>query len=641
VLRGAAPTPLPLLDGSSRATFDYPQMLRWGIAFDKLPDHTTVLNQPAAPLEELRPHMPWLLALFGSMLVIIGLLLYSVRIRHHAEAALRLSAKNYQELFDHSPDAIMVRDIGTGLIVETNPRFHALFGYQPEEVRLLQPADLSANDPPYDAAHARAWLEKTQREGPQVFEWRSKRKDGSLFWSEISMTRFDMTQGQRSVSTVRDISDRKQAEVMVREFEHSLQQVYQNLPVAVFAINAQHQITFWNPHMTRLTGVHASDVVGTTETWRGIYPTPRPCLVDVLVDGAQPEDLQQHYPNRLHRSPVIPGALEGEDYFKGMDGKRGMWARFCAAPLRDANGKIIGAIETLIDVTQLKRTQANLEELNRELEVRVEVRNEELKRAMGQLMQSEKLAALGSLVAGIAHELNTPIGNVMAVASTLKDEVNDFGQRLLSGTARRSDVQKGAARLQEASTLIERNAIRAAKLINDFKEVAVDQSSTRRRHFTLHHVVHEVLTTTRPVFKNSQHHMEVNIPADLAMDSYPGPLEQVLTNFLTNSLSHGFEELAQGRIEITARQEGALVVLEYSDNGCGIAASNLQHIFEPFYTTKLGRGGSGLGLYIVYNLVTNVLGGQISAHSTVGTGTRFVLRLPQQAPDYLLSNSPS
>lgn len=633
LLHGLAPSPLPLIKGSSHATFDYVQMQRWGVDESRLPGNATILNRPGGTWEDLQPHLPWLSVLVGSLLIIIGLLLYGLRLKHSSEAALRISAKNYRELFDNCPDAIMVRDVGNGEVVEINPRFQELFGYNSDEVRPLDPSALSVNEVPHSAAEALQWYEKTCNEGPQFFEWRSRRKDGSIFWSEISMTRFDMAQGQRTVSTIRDISDRKQAEAMGKDFEHSLRQVYQNLPLAVFVIDAQHKITFWNPHMTRLTGVEAADVVGTTDTWRGIYPSPRPCLVDVMVDGATPEDVARYYPGKLRKSSVIPGAIEGEDYFASLDGKRGMWARYCAAPLRDAHGNITGAIETLMDVTQLKRTQTTLEELNRDLEARVEARNAELKHAMGHLVQSEKLAALGSLVAGIAHELNTPIGNVMAVASTLKDEVADFSQRLLSGTARRSDVDKGAARLQEASTLIERNAVKAAKLINDFKEVAVDQSSTRRRTFALHSVVGEVLTTTQPVFKHSQHQLEVDIPTDLVLDSYPGPLEQVLTNFLTNTLSHGFEGLSHGRITIHAHQEDDEVVLEYADNGCGIAPDNLQHIFEPFYTTKLGRGGSGLGLYIVYNLVTSVLSGSIAAHSTPGAGTRFVLRLPAQAPE--------
>ena len=633
LLQGTAPSPLPFVEGSSHATFDYPQMQRWDVDLGRLPVGATVLQRPKDTMESLRPHIPWLSVLFGSMLVIIGLLLHGIRVRHAAEAAQRLSTRNYQALFDHSPDAIMVRDADSNQIVQINSRFCQLFGYQHDEVSTLRPVDLSAQEPGYGAEEAQAWIEKTRREGAQFFEWRSRHKDGSVFWSEISMTRFEMAQGQRTVSTIRDITDRKQAEVMTREFEHSLQQVYQNLPVAVFAINAQHQITFWNPHMTRMTGVHAEDVVGTTETWRGIYASPRPCLLDVLVDGANVDDLQHFYAGKLRASPIIPGALEGEDYFEALESSGGgMWIRYCAAPLRDARGKVTGAIQTLIDVTRLKRAQTTLEELNRDLEARVQARNAELKHAMGQLVQSEKLAALGSLVAGVAHELNTPIGNVMAVASTLTDEVADFSQKLLSGSARRSDVERAATRLQDASALIERNATKAAKLINDFKEVAVDQSSTRRRHFALRDVVNEVLTTTRPLFKHATHQVVLAIPTDLALDSYPGPLEQVLTNFLANSLNHGFEGLAQGHITIAAVQEGADVVLEYADNGCGIAPGNLQHIFEPFYTTKLGRGGSGLGLYIVYNLVTNVLGGSITAHSTPGAGARFVLRLPAQAP---------
>ena len=633
-LRGTATSPLPLLEGKSHATFDYAQIQRWKVDEFRLPANATVLNRPHGTWMDLRPHLPWLSVLFGSMLVIIALLLYGLRLKHRSEAALRISAKNYQELFDNCPDAIMVRDVGNGQVREINPRFQQLFGYTSEEVRNLSPAALSDDKSPYSDAEAQQWNEKAKHDGPQFFEWRSRRKDGSIFWSEISLTRFDMADGQRTVSTIRDITDRKQAEVMAKEFEHGLQQVYQNLPVAVFAINAQHQITFWNPHMTRLTGVHAEEVVGTTDTWRGVYPSARPCLVDVLVNGAKPDELDFYYPGKLRESPIIPGAIEGEDYFPHLEGGRGMWVRYCAAPLRDAQGKITGAIETLIDVTRLKRAQTTLEELNRDLEARVQARNAELKQAMGQLVQSEKLAALGSLVAGVAHELNTPIGNVLAVASTFKEDVADFSQKLLSGTARRSDVDKAATRMQEASVLIERNATKAAKLINDFKELAVDQSSTRRRHFRLLDVVNEVLTTTQPLFKNAKHEITLTIPADLAMDSYPGPLEQVLTNFLSNSLTHGFEGMAYGHITIQARHEGEEVVLEYIDDGCGIPAGNLQHIFEPFFTTKLGRGGSGLGLYIAYNLVSNVLGGNIATHSTVGTGTRFVLRLPIQAPSH-------
>lgn len=433
---------------------------------------------------------------------------------------------------------------------------------------------------------------------------------------------------------MRDITDRKAAELLQKAFAHDMQQVYQNLPIAVFAIDAEHKVTFWNPQMHRMTGVSAEEVVGTTQSWKGAYPQAQSCLADDLVDGATPQELLRRYGDNLQVSPAIPGALEGEDYFASLNHGEGMWIRFCAAPLVDAHGAVHGAIETLIDVTQLKRAQENLEQLNRELEARVGRRTHDLELAMAQLMESEKLAALGSLVAGVAHELNTPIGNVLAVASTLQDDVRSFSLKLLSGEARRSDVEHSAQRLHDASSLIERNAARAAKLINDFKEVAVDQSSTRRRHFDLRTVVEEVLATSRPLLKGTGHTVQLDIPNDVTMDSFPGPLEQVLTNLLHNSVRHGFEGRDHGQVQITAQrgEDANSIVLTYEDNGCGIPQANLPHIFEPFYTTKLGQGGSGLGLYIVYNLVTHVLGGKLSAESSAAWGTRFVLRLPLSGP---------
>ena len=632
LMSGIIGTPLPLESSRSHATFDYLQMQRWGMDSQRLPPDATILNLPPKPMDGLRPHMEWLLALFGSLLVIIGLLLYGTYSRKRTSRAMRESERKYRELFDHSPDAMTVRDAHTGELLETNPRFQSLFGYTTHEARQLQTADLCAPGARATEEQVRERMDTVLRDGYCAFEWHQRRKDGSTFWAEISMMRVEIAERTCTLSTVRDISDRKLAEQLARDMEHRIRQIYENLPIAVFAIDAEHRVTFWNPQMTRLTGVPAEEVVGTTDSWKGIYPTPRPCLLDVLVDGANADDLERYYPGRLRRSAVVAGALEGEDYFTNMDKSKGMWGRYCAAPLRDANGQITGAIETLIDVTQLKSIQTNLEDLNRDLEARVEARNQELQRAMSQLVQSEKLAALGSLVAGVAHELNTPIGNVMAVASTLTEETVQFSEKLLSGAARRSDVEKGAKRLSEASLLIERNASRAAKLINDFKEIAVDQSSTRRRLFGLRAVVEEVLHTTQPIFKGRGVQIDIDIASDLALDSYPGPLEQVLTNFLTNSVHHGFDGRDTGHILIRATLAGERVQLDYEDNGCGIPAASLPHIFEPFYTTKLGRGGSGLGMYIVYNLVHNVLSGSITAHSVRGQGTRMALDLPRVAP---------
>jgi PAS domain S-box-containing protein len=632
VLDGTAPRTLPFVASHGHATFDFRQIQRWHMSPTRLPADATVLNRDVSPLDGLRPHVPLLSVVFGSLLTIILLLLHNSRAQQRAKRALQHSARNFQDLFNSSPDGIMVRHGRTGRVVQVNNRFLSMFGYSADEVLGMQPHEFGSNEPGYGEADVKAWYQRTLQNGPQTFDWRSRRKDGSVFWSELSTSALDLGDGPCTLATVRDISDRKAADLLQKAFTHDMQQVYQNLPIAVFAIDRTHKVTFWNPGMRNITGVTAEDVVGTTQSWKGIYPQARPCLADALVDGATPQELQRLYANALQPHTVIPGALEGEDYFATLDNGHGMWVRFCAAPLVDTNGTIQGAIETLIDVTQLKRAQENLVQLNSDLETRVAQRTRDLELAMAKLLESEKMAALGSLVAGVAHELNTPISNVLAVASTLQDDVHNFNNKLLGGQARRSDVEHSTQRLQEAATLIERNAVRAAKLINDFKEVAVDQSSTRRRSFDLRAVVDEVLATSRPMLKGSTHTVQVNVPDAITLDSYPGPLEQVLTNLLHNSILHGFERRDHGQIQVRAERDAETVVLTYEDNGCGIPEANLAHIFEPFYTTKLGQGGSGLGLYIVYNLVTHSLGGTLSAENLATQGTRFVLRIPLVGP---------
>ena len=188
---------------------------------------------------------------------------------------------------------------------------------------------------------------------------------------------------------------------------------------------------------------------------------------------------------------------------------------------------------------------------------------------------------------------------------------------------------------REAVDLLERNSARAADLIGHFKQVAVDQSSARRRVFDLRQTVEEMLVTLRPTFKRSQHRIDVDIPVSLLMDSYPGPLEQVIANLIANALTHGLATVEHGCIELHAHtdEDQTQVVLRCADNGVGIAAATAHRIFEPFFTTRLGQGGSGLGLYIVFNLVTSVLGGSIVVDTSPGHGACFTLTLPRVAPN--------
>jgi signal transduction histidine kinase len=255
-----------------------------------------------------------------------------------------------------------------------------------------------------------------------------------------------------------------------------------------------------------------------------------------------------------------------------------------------------------------------------------------------ELVRKDKLAALGSLVAGVAHELNTPIGNCLTVATTLAEQTHHLADSYEQGL-KRSVLERYVGDAGDAADLLVRNLERAAELVAGFKQVAVDRTSSQRRKFPLADFTDELVSTLRPSFRKTSVKLDTFIPKDLSMDSYPGPLGQVLTNLVNNSLLHAFDGTDAGpgtdagTIRILARHCGAgMIELVVEDDGAGIAPDNLGRIFDPFFTTKLGAGGSGLGLHIAHNIVTGVLGGRIAADSAPGAGAKFILTLPVAAP---------
>lgn len=265
-----------------------------------------------------------------------------------------------------------------------------------------------------------------------------------------------------------------------------------------------------------------------------------------------------------------------------------------------------------------------------------------LEQATSQLVQAEKLASLGSLVAGVAHELNTPLGNSLMVASALGGMVDSFAEQIAAGALRKQALLDFLDHCRNAAALLQRNSQRAADLIGNFKQVAVDQTSMRRRSFDLRQALDEVLSALQPELKHTPFHLEVAVPPGIVLESYPGPIEQIVTNLLTNTLLHGFEGRTAGNIRIDAEVvAGGQVLLRYCDDGVGIGESVAKRVFDPFFTTKLGSGGSGLGLYIVYNLTTAVLGGHIKLSSAPGQGACFELLLPLVAPDNSLGGENS
>jgi len=256
----------------------------------------------------------------------------------------------------------------------------------------------------------------------------------------------------------------------------------------------------------------------------------------------------------------------------------------------------------------------------------------QLQDAQQQLVEREKLAALGSLVAGVAHELNTPIGNSLVIASTLEAKTTDIEARHADNALRRSDLKHYIEAAREASTLLMRSLHNAAELVNSFKQVAVDQASAKRRRFNLHQASAEIVTTMKNQIRKAGHRMVLEMPDDIEMDSFPGPYGQVIINLINNALLHAFDGREDGLIRLWAVRVGTENVrIVFEDDGCGITLEHQARIFDPFFTTKLGQGGNGLGLSITYNIVSSLLDGAIRVDSAVGVGTRFTIDLPLQA----------
>jgi ligand-binding sensor domain-containing protein/signal transduction histidine kinase len=256
----------------------------------------------------------------------------------------------------------------------------------------------------------------------------------------------------------------------------------------------------------------------------------------------------------------------------------------------------------------------------------------QLQDAQQQLVEREKLAALGSLVAGVAHELNTPIGNSLVIASTLEAKTTDIETRQNDNALRRSDLKNFIEAAREASTLLMRSLRNAAELVNSFKQVAVDQASAKRRHFNLHTASTEIVTTMKNQIRKAGHRMEVEMPDDITLDSFPGPYGQVVINLINNALLHAFDGREHGLIRLWAVRLGAESVrIVFEDDGCGIPLEHQARIFDPFFTTKLGQGGNGLGLSITYNIVSSLLDGSIRVDSAMDVGTRFTIDLPLKA----------
>jgi two-component system NtrC family sensor kinase len=253
-----------------------------------------------------------------------------------------------------------------------------------------------------------------------------------------------------------------------------------------------------------------------------------------------------------------------------------------------------------------------------------------LRDAQSELVRQEKLASLGRLVAGVAHEINTPLGICVTATSHLVQELKLTREDLAAGEMTEDSLLQFFAIVDQSLRIMTTNTQRAAALVRSFKQVAVDQSSDAIRSFNLKTYLSEVLLSLQPKLKGRPVKVEVDCAPDIVLDSFPGAVSQIVTNMLMNSLVHGFPHEQAGNILLRAALEDEeVVVIDYSDDGAGMDGETLAKLFDPFFTTRRGSGGSGLGAHILYNLVTGPLGGTVKVESEPGRGLQYHLRFPR------------
>lgn len=262
----------------------------------------------------------------------------------------------------------------------------------------------------------------------------------------------------------------------------------------------------------------------------------------------------------------------------------------------------------------------------------IQAHNEDLEQTVNertkQLLHAEKMASLGELVAGVSHEINTPVGIGVTAITHLQKRTRDFFAKYETNSLTKSDLEIYTNEVREAISLISTNLNRAADLVQSFKKVAVDRSSEDKRQFKVKEYFDDVILSLRPKYKKTNHTIKVDCKDDLIINSYPGSFSQIITNLVINSLIHGFEGIDSGEMVLAARTVDNNFIFEYSDNGKGVPEENLEKIFNPFFTTKRNKGGSGLGMHIVFNIVKQNLNGNITLESAPGEGIKVIITVP-------------
>ncbi len=530
----------------------------------------------------------------------------------HALAEQRLAEESYRKLFEGSVDGIYVTTPG-GALLNANPALARIMGYEAPQDLINGIGDVAETVYVHAAARDEyQWL--MQRDGVvREFEYQVRARDGSILWLSDSATVVRNEAGEviRYEGTLRDITDQKRAEDAIAEGRRLLQQVIDTVPAVINVKNKQLRYVLMNRYMAGIFGVEPGDAIGrTTSELMSRY-------------GAKKTDAND-------KQVLAAGRGLGfyEEEYMDASGHMRQWL-VNKLPLLDSDGEIENIVTVALDIGERKRGELEM----RKAKDAAEAALRNLRETQNSLIEAEKLAALGRLVAGVAHEVNNPVGISLTVASSLERKTALFTDEVGRGNLKRSSLNEFLETSRDAASQLVANLNRAAELIQSFKQVAADRNYSDQRIFDLGDLTEQVVMSLRPGLRKHHLTLSVDCQPNLTMNSYPGPYGQVLTNLFLNSVAHAFPDGKPGAVDIQVRESGKdNVEILFSDNGCGMSLDVRRRAFDPFFTTRRDQGGTGLGLHIVYSIVTNRLGGRLDLDSEPGGGTRIQIILPRVAP---------
>ncbi len=518
-------------------------------------------------------------------------------------------------LIQHAESAIVAVDLN-GTIAYWNPGAEKMFGYTSgeavgSEYNKLIPADR--------AGEFRKVVDKVRhaRRVP-AFDTLRKHKDGSQVAIHLGVHPITEADGQVvGICTVSmDISKLKETEHDRQVSKSQIEAVVHTVLDGIVTINERGIIDSVNPATQRIFGYHDHEMIG--------------CNVKMLM----PEPYHSEHDGYLHNY-MSTGEAKIIGIGREVKGKRKDGSTFpidlAVTEMSVGGGRAFVGI--LRDITERKAAEDALHQLNQQYAHKAEelaATVAQLQETQHQLVQSEKLASLGGLVAGVAHEINTPVGVCVTATSYLQGRTNEVIRSIQeTGTLPPDALNLYMSQAAEAIGMITNNLERAAQLINSFKQVSADRSNNELRQFDLKGFLEDLVNSLQPVWKRKGHVIEIICDGDKPLNTYPGALSQIGTNLIMNSVTHAYKEGKKGHMKFHANILESEVEIAFSDDGCGIPPENMNKIFDPFFTTSRVSGGTGLGLHVVHNLVNEVLDGKISVASEPGKGSTFTVIIPR------------